>query len=220
MSGADSQRGSASVEQTGLILIVALLMLVGIGAVAAHGPLDGGRQLASVIARRMTCAPHLPEPCRRDRLVPAYGWDLARLVRAQAPDPAMLTRGGLVPVDFRRCRQPSCAIPDHGRDPSRLTTSNRRITAFTEVRESGRGAARQVEITYWLYRPGQGWDSIHEFAGPAEIDAARATELGRDESPILIPLATLAGRNHIPFRRTEEPPWRWRVPGIYPGRPQ
>ena len=34
---------------------------------------------------------------------------------------------------------------------------------------------------------------------------------------VVFPLETLPGRNHSDFPAGEEPPWRWQVPGIYPG---
>jgi len=32
-----------------------------------------------------------------------------------------------------------------------------------------------------------------------------------------VPLETLPGRNHYDFPASEEPPWRWQVPGVYGG---
>ena len=104
---AERGRGSASVEQVGLAALIALLLLAAIAAIASGGDVDAGRTLAGAIGRKISCAPRLPEPCHRHPLVPAYGWPLARLVRALAPAPlAEPGQGGLplVPVDFRRCR--------------------------------------------------------------------------------------------------------------------
>lgn len=213
-----AEQGSAAPEQIGLILMVSLLMLAAIVAVAAHGPIDEGRKLASLLGRRLACAPLASTPCRQDRLKTAYGEPLARLTRALAPAPADLLEGGLTAVDFRRCRRPSCAVPVAGPRGERLTTSNRRITAFTEVRDRRRQDG-SIEVVYWLYRPGRPWQAIVRHAGRAELEAAGSTRLGRDESPILVPLETLPGRNHLSFRRIEEPPWRWRVNSTFPGRP-
>src|SRR5688572_18363134 len=85
------QRGAASVEQIGVICLVAVLFLLCIAAAAA-GRLDGGREVGAAIARRVGCAPLLPGACRHHPLVPAYGWPLARLVRFLAPAP--LARSG------------------------------------------------------------------------------------------------------------------------------
>jgi hypothetical protein len=149
--GFEGDRGAASVEQVGLSALVCLLLLAAISAIAADGEIEAGRELAGTIARRLACAPHLPDDCRHHPLVPAYGWPLARLARAMAPPPAPeLGPSGLplVPVDFRRCRRESCAVADR----PHLTASGRRTTAFTEVVDRRRSLG-WVEITYWLYRP-------------------------------------------------------------------
>lgn len=229
------ERGAASVEQVGLIVLIGLVFMVMIAALGASFPEERGRELGSLLSRRMACAPLAPSDCRRDRLITAYGEGLGRLVRSLAPVPGQLMRGGLTGVDFRYCRRPSCAVPLAGERGDRLTTSNRRITVFTEVRRPGRGgdgsgvgagwppgsdaAPAQIQVIYWVYRPGQPWEAIIRNAGPAELEAAAATRLGGDETPILVPLETFPGRNHTKFPRTEEPPWRWRIAPVYPGRP-
>jgi hypothetical protein len=213
--GGDRERGSASVEQAGLAALVALLLLVAIAAVAAGGEVDAGRSLAGTIGKRLACAPRLPDACRHHPLVPVYGWPLARVARALAPAP--LARPGpsglaLVPVDFRRCRRPSCAVAAG----PRLTASNRRTTAFTEVVDRRRSLG-WVELVYWLYRPGLGWERLVRRAGPAEIEAAAGVEVLLGDDPVLVPLETLPGRNHYEFPAGERPPWQWRVAGRYPG---
>ncbi|HEX7293025.1 MAG TPA: hypothetical protein VF259_00640 [Solirubrobacterales bacterium] len=216
----DPERGSASVEQAGLAALVALLLLAGIAAVAAEGEIDAGRGLAASIATKIRCAPHLPDACRHHPLVPAYGWPLARLVRALAPAPA--ARPGpsglpLAPVDFRRCRRQSCAVPLPGAAGLRLTASGRRTTAFTEVVDRRRSRG-WVEVRYWLYRPGLGWERVARRAGQAEVEAASGVRVLLSDVPALVPLETLPGRNHYEFPIAERPPWQWRVPGHHPGR--
>jgi len=210
-----SERGSASVEQAGLVALIALLLLAAIAAIAAGGEIKAGRDLAGAISKRLACAPHLPDACRHHPLAPAYGWPLARLTRALAPAPA--PRPGpsglpLVPVDFRRCRRESCAVGAG----SHTTTANRRTTAFTQLiarrRELG-----WVEIVYWLYRPGLGWERVARRAGQAQIEAAaHMPGLLRDD-PALVPLETLPGRDHYDFPAGERPPWQWHVEPRYPG---
>lgn len=214
----DGERGAAAVEQIGLVLLIAAVLLGVLVAVGNRDSIDQGRQLGSLIGRRLACAPLAPGPCRRDRLTVAYGEPLARLVRMLAPTSAELASEGLVAVDFRYCRRASCAAPQSGARGERLTRSNRRITAFTEVRDRRRHEGR-IEILYWLYRPGQPWQVIRREADRDDLSAARSIRLGRDESPVLVPLETLPGRNHYRFPRLEEPPWRWRVTPTYPGRP-
>ncbi|HEY7151289.1 MAG TPA: hypothetical protein VH391_06385 [Solirubrobacterales bacterium] len=208
-------RGAASVEQAGLILLIALLLVAAIAAISGAGPHEAGPELGSALARKLRCAPRLPGPCWRDPLTEAYGRPLAGLVRALAPTPGAVpgpTGEGLVPVDFRYCRGPSCAVPS-GRVG--LTTSNRRVTAFTSV-EDRRRARGTVEVTYWLYRPAIGWARVVRTAAAAQVTESAATPLLESANPRLVPLETLPGRNHYDFPAREEPPWRWRVPGVYP----
>jgi hypothetical protein len=210
-----SQRGGASVEHVGLVMLVALLLLAGIAALAGAPPGRQARELGAAIARKMRCAPRLPGPCWRDPLTEAYGRPLAGLVRALAPRPTALTDGSglpLVPVDFRRCRIESCAI-DVG--DGRLTASNRRTTAFTSVQDNRRTDG-EVIVTYWLYRPTLGWERVTRHATSADIARLASTPLLESADPQLVPLETLDGRNHVDFAPGEEPPWRWKIPSVYP----
>jgi hypothetical protein len=214
MRSARRERGAASVESIGLAFLI-LLVVCGVAAAAIAGPLEGGRELASTLGRKIRCATQLPGPCWRDPLTEAYGRPIAGLVRALAPGPA--TRPGpsgaaLAPVDFRTCRSESCATSTGS---PRLTASNRRITAFTSVRDR-RGGAQGVTVTYWLYRPTLGWERIERSASSAEVAAHASTLLLESQDPALVPLETLAGRNHYDFSAAEEPPWRWRVESAYP----
>src|SRR5581483_8435449 len=106
--------GAASVEQAGLVLLIALLLAGAIAAISSERPDDAAPEPGSAIARKLRCAPRLPGPCWRDPLTEAYGRPLAGLVRALAPAPGAVrspTDGALLPVDFRYCRRPSCAVP-------------------------------------------------------------------------------------------------------------
>jgi hypothetical protein len=211
----DQERGSASVEQAGLAALVALLLLTAIAAVAAGGEVDAGRRLAGTIGKRLACGPRLPDACSHHPLVPAYGWPLARTVRALAPPPT--ARPGpsglpLAPVDFRRCRRQSCAVAAG----PHLTASRRRTTAFTEIVDRRRSLG-WVELVYWEYRPGLGWERLVRRADQTEIDAAANVEILLGDDPALVPLETLPGRNHYEFPPGERPPWQWQVSGRYPG---
>jgi len=209
------EQGSASVEQAALAALVGLIMVAAVSAVASGGEVDAGRRLAGAIAGKLGCAPRLPDACRHHPLVPAYGWPLARLVRALAPAPeaqAGLSGLPLVPVDFRRCRRESCAVAAG----THLTASKRRTTAFTEVADH-RASSGWVEITYWLYRPTLGWSQVLRRAGQGDVEAAGAVEVLAQSDPALVPLETLPGRNHYEFPAAEQPPWQWRVRGRYPG---
>jgi Flp pilus assembly pilin Flp len=211
----EQERGSASVEQAGLAALVALLLLAGIAAVASGGKVDAGRTLAGAIGRKLRCAPHLPDACRHQPLVPAYGWPLARLARALAPAPAALPGPSglpLMPVDFRRCRSEGCAVAAG----SHLTAGRRRTTAFTQLIDR-RQASGVVEVVFWLYRPTIGWERQVRRATQADVEAAAGTEVLAEDDPALVPLETLPGRNHYAFPVSERPPWQWHVGGRYPG---
>jgi hypothetical protein len=211
-----SEYGAASVEQVGLVLLVALLLLAAISAFAAGPPDERARELGATIARKLRCAPRLPGPCWRDPLTEAYGRPLAGVVRALAPQPGAVTGPlglALLPVDFRYCRRESCAVP--GERPG-LTSSNRRVSAFTSVVDRRR-AGGPVEITYWLYRPGVGWHQLTRRASAADVSDHASTPLLETANPRLVPLETLPGRNHYQFPHSEEPPWRWQVESVYSG---
>lgn len=210
------ERGAASVEHVALAMLMALLFVAAVAAVAGAPPTHQGRLLGGTIARRIACAPRLPRPCHRHPLVEAYGEPVGKLVRALVPgDSPDAGPGGLplVPVDFRYCRRPSCAVPAGA--GGGLTASGRRRTIFTSVRDLRRSRGA-VEVTYWLYRPGLGWESITRSGDRGAISAAARLRLYRRADPLLVPLETLAGRNHYRFPALEEPPWRWRVPGRDP----
>jgi hypothetical protein len=217
-AGVRGQRGSASVEQACLTALIALLLLAAITAIAADGEIEPGRELAGTIGRRLACAPRLPDSCRHHPLVPAYGWPLARLARALAPAPtARLGPSGLplVPVDFRRCRQESCAVPQPRPAGTHLTASGRRTTAFVQL-EDQRRSLGWIELTYWLYRPGIGWERVVRRAGAAHVAAASGVRVLLQDDPTLVPLETLPGRDHYEFPPGEDPPWRWNVTPRYP----
>lgn len=207
-------RGSAAVEHVALAALIALLVIAAVAALASQPRNRAGRELAAAIGRKLICAPRAPGPCGRNPLARAYGFPLGKLARALAPTPQPLAAADgttIVPVDFRRCRRSSCA---HPRD-ARLTTSGRLITAFTEV-EDLRRLSGSIRVTYWLYRPGRPWERIVRSGGAADVAAASARRLRLTDSPALVPLETLPGRNHYRFTAAEEPPWRWRVGGVYP----
>src|SRR3954447_18508255 len=208
--------GAATVEHVGLVVLIALLVMAAVAAVVAAPPTDEARHLGSQLDRRIRCPARLPDPCWRDPLTEAYGRPLGGLVRALAPQPrpvADASGAPLLPVDFRYCRSASCAAPG---DRTGLTASNRRVTAFTSVvnhRRSGGG----VEVSYWLYRPGIGWDRTVRHASSADVERYASTPLLDSANPVLVPLETLYGRDHYDFPPSEEPPWRWKVQSVYPG---
>jgi hypothetical protein len=211
------RRGAASVETAALAALIALLLIAAVSAVAAGPPRRQSRELGAALARRLTCAPRLPDACRHHPLVRAYGWPIARLARAMARQPqAQIGAAGLplVPVDFRYCRQPSCAVP--GESPTHLTASRRRVTVFTSIADRRRSLG-YVEVTYWAYRPSLGWEKTTRRATQADVDAAAGTPVLLRDDPDLVPLETIPGRDQYRFPAGEQPPWRWKLQSIYPG---
>ncbi len=202
-TGPDRERGATSVEHAALVLLMALAACAVI-ALFAVGRGDGRSPLASAIAFKQRCAVRYPKPCWQDSLTEAYGRGMAGAVRALAPAPRAVD--GLVGVDYRHCRQASCAIP--GPLQAHLTTSNRRTTAFTSIRD---GAGGSVEIDYWIYRPTIGWEQVAQPIDTADVDRYAKTPLLDSADPVLVPLETLLGRDDARFRAGEEPPWRGEV---------
>ena len=207
MSGTRTRRrtGSASVEYLALAAVIGLLIVIGIAALVASPPRRADRELGEMLARRIACVPRYPVPCGRNPLAVTYGFSVGKVVRFVAPAPA--ARSGELPVDFRYCRQASCASP--GSEPG-VTASHRRVTEFTAVNDRRR-AGGSLEITYWLYRPELGWEKVVRVASPADIAAASALRLSLDDVPALVPLETLPGRDHYAFPAGEQPPWQWSI---------
>jgi hypothetical protein len=189
--------------------MLALLVAAGVAALANSPPDRGARELGEMLGRRIACVPRHPVPCGRSPLALAYGFPVGKAVRALAPGPVAVqgAAGPLLPVDFRRCRRASCALP--GGEPG-LTGSNRRVTYFVAV-EDMRHSVGRLRITYWAYRPTLGWEAVTRMASSEEIASAAGLTLSVEDVPALVPLETLPGRNHVRFPAGEEPPWRWRV---------
>jgi hypothetical protein len=211
-------RGSATVEYVALAALIAAIIAAAIALLASGEPPQAGRELGAAIGRRLACAPRYPVPCNRNPLALAYGFPVGKLVRLLAPAgyPAPGPGGAaLLPVDYRRCRRASCALPSG--DPG-LSAALRRTTAFTSV-EDLRRAGGPIRVSYWLYRPTLGWERLLRSGGAAELAAASGLRLNLEDDPALVPLETLAGRNHSLFPPGEEPPWRWSIASRTSGRP-
>jgi hypothetical protein len=158
------ERGQASPEWIGLVLLVALAL---VGAVGAGVPVPGA-DLARAVAARVACAAGIDRGCGGDRsaLALAYGPELAGLVSESAPTLAYEPGMRAVPVDFRSCRADACA---EGADagPVHQSLVGEPVTAFVHVVDcrdpeaavragydcSGERSGR-VYIQYWLYYPG------------------------------------------------------------------
>jgi len=148
------QRGQATVEWTGLLLLVSIAL----AGLAAVGSRIDGWSFGGHLTHRFLCAVkrHCADGDRA--LARAYGDDLAALVRAHAPNLVYEPGERELPVDWRRCRRAGCAnAPDApGLDVHRSGVGER-ATAFTRVlRRGGR-----TFLQYWLYYP----DSNSTWAG-------------------------------------------------------
>jgi hypothetical protein len=150
-----NERGQASVEWIGLLLLLSLAF----AAAVAFVPAVDGRPLGAAIARALVCAVNQDCHAERAALVGAYGERDAALVREHAPnlvyEPGTLT----LPVDYRRCRSHRCsdAPDDRGLDVSRAKRGGAPATAFTHVVHRG----GSTYLQYWLYYP----DSPSTFLG-------------------------------------------------------
>ena len=154
-----SERGQASIEWIGLLLVVSIAL----AAAVAFLPAVDGRPLGAALARALACA--VKQDCQTDgtALKRAYGERDAALVRANAPnivyEPDTLT----LPVDYRRCRSHRCsdAPDDRDLDVHRAARGGAQATAFTHVlRKGGR-----TYLQYWFYYPdsASGFRGMHRF---------------------------------------------------------
>lgn len=85
---------------------------------------------------------------------------------------------------------------------------------FTEVARTSAG----LRLTWWLYRPGMAWEAIQREVSAADLAAAADTRLSLEDSPRLVPLEALDGRNHTRFGSGERPPWQWNVASNHESR--
>jgi hypothetical protein len=141
-----AERGQATVEWTGVVFLVALVLL---GLVAIAPQVDG-RSFGGFLAHHAVCA--VKGGCRDGdgALARAYGSRDAELVRAHAPNLVYEPGERQLPVDYRRCRRARCAEAADDRDLDvHRTQRGERATVFTRlIRRGGR-----VYIQYWLYFP-------------------------------------------------------------------
>jgi len=141
-----SERGQATIEWTGLVLVLAL----GLGALAAFVPSVNGRSFGGFLAHRISCA--IRGGCDEGdaQLARAYGKREAERVRDLAPDILYEPGEPSIPVDYRECRRRACSETPIDRDlDAHRTTAGRRATVFTHVIKRG----GRTYIQYWLYYP-------------------------------------------------------------------
>lgn len=141
-----SQRGQAAVEFVALVSLACLAF----GALIAFTPAADGRAAGGFLAHHITCAISGRCDAAERELVRAYGQRDAATVRALTPHLAYEAGERQLPVDWRTCRRPGCAVaPDDRSLDTHMTDRQRRATAFTRViRRDGR-----LYVAYWLYYP-------------------------------------------------------------------
>ncbi|MBN1528630.1 MAG: hypothetical protein JW895_06185 [Thermoleophilaceae bacterium] len=149
-----SERGQATVEWVGVVLLVCLLA----GAVLAAARGVDGRGFGGALAHRIACAARGGCDDGDAELARAYGPADAALVREHAPGIVYEPGERQLPVDYAGCRVPDCAVaPDDGDLDAHRTDAGRRATVFTHVvRRRG-----STHLQYWLYYP----DSNTAWAG-------------------------------------------------------
>lgn len=152
------ERGQASVECVGLVLLVSLAA----AALAAAAPAMDGRSFGGFLAHHVACAARGGCDDGGRALAHAYGEEDAALVRELAPNLVYEPGEPELPVDWRRCRRPECAsAPDDRALDAHRPDGGGRATAFTRlIRRGGR-----LYVQYWLYYP----DSNTVLAGSDEV---------------------------------------------------
>jgi hypothetical protein len=152
-----SERGQATVEWVGLLVLVGLLLL-GLLVAGVRVP---AVELARAISSRILCAASLADWCGdQPRLIAAYGTEVGKLVREQMPMLAFEGGSRALPVDFRRCRESACGDGSE-RGLAHRTDAGLAVTAFVRVVDCRTGVADgancdgdragNLYIQYWLY---------------------------------------------------------------------
>lgn len=166
-----AEDGQASPEYAGAVLLLATLFSV---VLVIAGPALPGGRLARAVASKLVCAVKSAGPCGAEATAlaahpsatqRAYGAELAAMLAERSP--TIWFEGddfASLPVDFRECRQRSCADTiSHG--SIQHTQTGLEPTVFTHVvdcRDPAAAAAGydcsgeragNVYLQYWLYYP-------------------------------------------------------------------
>jgi hypothetical protein len=153
-------RGQATIEWTGLVLVVAAVF----AALVFAGSSVPGTALVHSISRSLLCAASVSHDCLgAGEVEDVYDVEISGLLRRHTPEvhfgPDLL---GL-PVDFRTCRSPACADPG-GTGDLTGSTAGEPVTLFTRVIDCRPQASRRpsdcrgersgnVYLQYWAYYP-------------------------------------------------------------------
>jgi hypothetical protein len=140
------ERGQATVEWMGLVLLVA----ASLGALSRIGPQVDGRSFGGFLAHRFLCAVRGRCNDGNAALARAYGKRDGELVRRYAPSIVYEPGEPSLPVDFRRCRSRRCADAPADRDlDAHRTNAGQRATVFVRVVRRD----RRRYLQYWFYYP-------------------------------------------------------------------
>lgn len=151
-------------EWVGLLALVAVLF----AALVVAGVRVPGTAVVRALADRMACAVAMVDGCGDGPgLVAAYGSEVGELVRGHMPTLVFERGARALPVDFRRCREASCA--DGGeRGLVDRSDAGMAVTAFVHVVDCREGEADRAEaegadcsgpragnlyLQYWTYYP-------------------------------------------------------------------
>lgn len=165
------QRGQATPEYVGIVLLLAAAFAA---LIAAVGLIPGSTDVARAIGSKMLCAIGGDDKCGNppltgmppSPLARAYDPQIAALLGVHVPDLHFEDDEFVsLPVDFRRCRERSCADTIR-RGTIHATQTGLRPTAFTRVvdcRDPEAATAEGVRCTgprrgnvylqYWFYYP-------------------------------------------------------------------
>lgn len=193
VSAIRSQRGQATPEWLGLVLLVALAM----AALAAAGVRVPGAALGVVIAERIACAAGIGGGCGEvGELQLTYGPEVAGALEDHAPLLDYERGMRALPVDYRSCREDGCAEgPAEG--PVTESLAGEPVTAFVHVVDCRDAAAPTpgadcsgdragfLYLQYWLYYPGSStrtWGEAGSHPDDFESFQVRIGPDGRAES--------------------------------------
>lgn len=161
-----SQSGQASVEWTGLSVLLVLVLAATSIAFLRQEPWTFGER----IVHSITCA--VQGGCDEDdSLDDAYGNEVAELVRRYSPNVAYERSSAALPIDFRRCRDTDCSDGSDAAREIERTRAGLPVTAFTRVVDE-RKAGGALYLQYWFYYPesftggigrvfGEDWPGYH-----------------------------------------------------------
>jgi hypothetical protein len=156
-----AQSGQATVEWSGLLLVLAIV-LAGLGYAVARTEAWG---LGAEVLHAIVCAVDGCEDEQPGALETAYGPATAKLVRLYSPNVAYERDSAELPVDFRRCRKTSCSNGPADPDEIDRSTAGLATTAFTRVLDR-RPDGGALYIQYWFYYPESFSGGIGRLLGP------------------------------------------------------